>query len=96
MGGVSELAKKIGKSPSYVTKRIARLNLRDDIIQSIEDLRVPPSIADELHSIKDQAKQSELAFLITQRRLSLRRARELVDQVNQDEWVLEKRSYYED
>jgi ParB family transcriptional regulator, chromosome partitioning protein len=95
-GGVSKLAKKIGKSPSYVTKRIELLDLRDDVIQSVEDLRVLPSVADELHSIKDQAKQSELAYLITQRRLSLRRVRELIDRANQDDRVLENASYYKD
>jgi ParB family chromosome partitioning protein len=96
-GGVSELARKIGKSPSYVSKRITLLDLRDDVIQSVEDSRVPPSIADELHSIKDQAKQSELAYLIAQRRLSLRRVRQLIDQANQDDCVpLHNASYYKD
>lgn len=95
-GGVSELARKIGKSASYVTKRIALLDLRHDIIQSVEDSRIRPSIADELHSIKDQVKQSELAYLIAQRRLSLRRVRELIDHVNQDDCVPLNASYYKD
>jgi ParB family chromosome partitioning protein len=95
-GGVSELARKIGKSPSYVTKRVALLNLRQDVIQSVEDSTVPPSIADELHSIKDQTKQSELAYLIAHRRLSLRRVRQLIDQANQDDCVFTSTSYYKD
>jgi len=78
-GGVSELAKKIGKSVSYVTKRVELLNLPHEVIQSVANARVPPSIAEELHVIKNQTKQSELADLIARRHLSFRRVRELVD-----------------
>jgi ParB family chromosome partitioning protein len=96
-GGVSELAKKIGKSPSYVTKRINLLDLPHEIMQSVADSSVCPSIAEELHTVKDQAKQSELAHMIAQRHLSLRRARKLIDQANQNEHVFESAaSCYQD
>jgi ParB family chromosome partitioning protein len=88
-GGVSELAKKIGKSPSYVTKRIELLDLPEEVIRSIEDSNVRPSVAEELRAIKDPAKQSELAHLIAQRHLSLRRLRELIDQANQNDYGCE-------
>jgi ParB family chromosome partitioning protein len=78
-GGASELARKIGKSPSFVTKRIALLDLPEDVIQSVSDSIVRPSIADELHTIRDHARQSELAYLIAQRHLSLRNVRELIN-----------------
>ena len=95
-GGVSELARKIGKSPSYVTKRINLLDLPHEIMQSVADSSVCPSIAEELHTVKDQAKQSELAHMIAQRHLSLRRARKLIDQANQNEYVLETAFHYQD
>jgi len=96
-GSVSELARKIGKSASYVTKRIALLNLPDEVIQSVADSRVRPSVAEELHAVKDQAKQSELAHLISQRHLSLRMVRELVDQANQnDDYDCENACYCQD
>src|SRR5215216_860546 len=57
-GGVSELAKKIGKSPSYVTKRIELLDLPKEVIKSVADSMVCPSIAEELHTVKDQGRQS--------------------------------------
>jgi ParB family chromosome partitioning protein len=88
-GGVSELAKKIGKSPSYVTKRIELLDLPSEVIQSVVDSTVRPSIAEELYAIKDPAKQSELAHLIAQRHLSLRRVRELIDRANQNDYDCE-------
>jgi ParB family transcriptional regulator, chromosome partitioning protein len=96
-GGVSELAKKIGKSPSYVTKRIELLDLPQEVIQSVVDSNVRPSIAEELRAIKNPAKQSELAHLIAQRHLSLRRVRELIDQANQnDDGDYEIASCYQD
>ncbi len=95
-GGVSELARKIGKSPSYVTKRIELLDLPHEIIQSIADSAVRPSVAQELHAIKDEVKQSELARLIAHRHLSLRKVRELVDQANQDGYGSDIEPYYED
>jgi ParB family chromosome partitioning protein len=95
-GGVSELARKIGKSPSYVTKRIGLLDLPQEVIESVAGSIVCPSIAEELHTIKDQARQSDLARLIAQRRLSLRKVRELIDQTNQDDHGCENASSYQD
>jgi ParB family transcriptional regulator, chromosome partitioning protein len=95
-GGVSELAKKIGKSPSYVTKRIELLDLPSEVIQCVVDSSVRPSIAEELYGIKDPAKQSELAHLIAQRHLSLRRVRELIDRANQSDYDCEISSRYQD
>jgi ParB family chromosome partitioning protein len=77
-GGVSELAKKIGKSPSYITKKIKLLNLPGDIINSVAEMSLNPSVAEELCSLKDHPRQSELADLIIRRHLSMRKARELV------------------
>jgi ParB family transcriptional regulator, chromosome partitioning protein len=74
-GGVSELARKIGKSPSYITKRINLLELPADIMDSIINQSLNTSLAEELCSIKDQSHQSELGSLIIKRHLSLRKAR---------------------
>jgi ParB family transcriptional regulator, chromosome partitioning protein len=96
-GGVSELARKIGKSPSYVSKRINLLDLSQEVIKSIADSVVCPSIAEELSTIKDQARQSELARLVAQRHLSLRKVRELIDQqTNQDDQGSKNEYRYQD
>jgi ParB family transcriptional regulator, chromosome partitioning protein len=84
-GGISELAQKIGKSPSYITKKIKLLDMPPDIIKSLTNMSLDPSIAEELCSVKDPAKQSELAALITRRHLSLRKTRELVSRHKDDE-----------
>jgi ParB family chromosome partitioning protein len=79
-GGVSELARKIGKSPSYITKKIKLLNLPENILNSITETSLNASVAEELSLVKDQSKQSELAALIVKRHLSLRKARQLMNQ----------------
>lgn len=82
-GGVSELAKKMAKSPSYITKRIRLLDLPQDVISSLSGMSLNASVAEELCSVRDASKQSQLADLIIRRHLSLRKARELVSDYRQ-------------
>jgi ParB family transcriptional regulator, chromosome partitioning protein len=89
-GGVSDLSLKIGKSISYITKRIKMLNLPSDILESIINHTIDPSIAEELLSIKGKDKQSMLAGLIANRRLSMRMTRKLIKEL--DERDLDRRS----
>jgi ParB family transcriptional regulator, chromosome partitioning protein len=76
-GGISDLARRLGKSTSYISKRINLLNLPSEVISSIIDSRIDSSTAEELLYIKDKNKRSELAELISSRNLSLRKAREV-------------------
>lgn len=89
-GGVSDLSKKIGKSPAYVTKRIKLLSLPLDIIERIENSAITASVAEELFSVNDKSTQSELARLISARHLSFRHARALISQndLNSDNQML--------
>jgi ParB family transcriptional regulator, chromosome partitioning protein len=82
-GGVTDLASRIGKSLSYITKRIKLLNLPSDVLESIMNRRLDPSLAEELLSVKDGNKQSVLANLIADRRLSLRMTRKLLKDVEE-------------
>jgi len=84
-GGVTDLASRIGKSLSYITKRIKLLNLPSDVLESIINHRLDTSVAEELLSIKDGKKQSVLANLIADRRLSLRMTRKLLKDVDEKE-----------
>jgi ParB family chromosome partitioning protein len=77
-GGVSELASRIGKSPSYVTRRVRLLNLHPDIIESIANTEIDTSIAQELSYVQDKSMQPKLAGLVTGRGLSYRETRELL------------------
>jgi ParB family transcriptional regulator, chromosome partitioning protein len=91
-GGVTDLASRIGKSLSYITKRIKLLNLPSDVLESIMTRRLDPSLAEELLSIKDGNKQSLLANLIADRRLSLRMTRKLLKDVDEKDRDLD--SFY--
>ncbi len=84
-GGVSDLASRIGKSLSYITKRIKLLNLPPDVLESVMNRRLDTSIAEELFSIKDENKQSKIASLIADRRLSLRMTRKLLKNVDDED-----------
>jgi ParB family chromosome partitioning protein len=77
-GSVSELASKIGKSSSYITKRMALLDLPSAVQECIKNSSLKPSTAEEISTIKDPEKQSKLADLIVKRHLTTMKARKLV------------------
>ena len=83
-GGTTQLAMKLGKSASYVTKRIALLDLPSDVITSISNSILSTSVGEELCSVKDNAKQSELAKLIATRHLSIRKIREILEESGEE------------
>jgi ParB family transcriptional regulator, chromosome partitioning protein len=64
-GGATELSKKIGKSISYVTRRMRLLELPPDVIASITSSEITTSAAEELLTVKDKDKQSEVSKIIT-------------------------------
>jgi ParB family transcriptional regulator, chromosome partitioning protein len=76
-GGISELASMIGKSTSYVDRRIRLLGLAPDILVLISKGKISPSAADELLPIQDKQQQGVLAHLVEVNRLSTRRLRML-------------------
>jgi len=78
-GGASELSKKIGKSVSYITKKIRLLDLPPDVIDSIISSAINTSTAEELLLIKDKPKQSELARLVSNKNLSMRETRNMLN-----------------
>jgi ParB family chromosome partitioning protein len=77
-GGISELAKSIGRSISYVDKRLALLDLPLDIVEKLQQAEINASVAEELISIRDLDAQHELAKIATEQKLSSRRVRNLV------------------
>ncbi|MGN6560620.1 MAG: ParB/RepB/Spo0J family partition protein, partial [Candidatus Nitrosocosmicus sp.] len=87
-GSVSELSAKIGKSPSYITKRMALLELPSDVQSHIKNSELKPSTAEEISTIKDPEKQSQLANLIVKRHLTTMKARQLVKE-DQDPYYCE-------
>ena len=93
-GGVSELARKIGKSPSYVSRRISLLKLPKEIQEQLLRQRKNASIAQELFSLDAQGKK-RLTNLIVDQNLTRDSVREIISKLNytaKDEEPLQ--SYY--
>ena len=83
-GGISELASRVGKSPSYITKRIRLLSLHSDILDSITNSVIHTSTAEELSYVKDKSKQQKLASLISEGRLSIKETRGLLKNIDKE------------
>jgi len=77
-GGISDLAAKIGKSISYVDKRLKLLELPREIIESICNSTLSPSVAEELSFIDDVHTQKALAKIAIKAKISSRQTRNLV------------------
>lgn len=84
-GSVTELSKKIGRSPSSIVRRIALLDLPDDVLEDIKGSKLSPSTAVELLPVKDANKQSHLARLIARRHLTTKNVRKIVKNAMMDE-----------
>jgi ParB family transcriptional regulator, chromosome partitioning protein len=81
-GGVSQLAAKLGKSVSYVTKRIMLLDLPKEVRKSIGESTLNPSVAQELIYLQSKEDKSKLAKLIINRRLTTSNVRKMVREMN--------------
>jgi ParB family chromosome partitioning protein len=77
-GGISDLAAKIGKSISYVDKRLRLLDLPKEVIESISSMKITASVAEELINTSDLDKQSEIARIVCKEGLSSRKTRKLI------------------
>ena len=75
-GGVSDLAKKIGKSEEYVSHRIQLLKLPEEIKNKIASQLLNVSKAIEISAIPIE-KQSQIVGEIIENNLSVKRIREL-------------------
>lgn len=77
-GGITDLAKRIFKSVSYVDRRIQLVDLPDNLKKDVIDGKLKPSIANELLTVKDGNTKSSLTELIRNRSHSLREFRRIV------------------
>jgi ParB family transcriptional regulator, chromosome partitioning protein len=80
-GGVSELARKIGKSPSYVSRRISLLKLPKEIQEQLLRQRKNASIAQELFSL-DTPDKERLTNLIVDQNLTRENVRAIISKLN--------------
>jgi ParB family transcriptional regulator, chromosome partitioning protein len=76
-GGETELARRIGKSQEYVSKRIGLLSLPQRVQDEIMRRRIAPSVAQELTMLNDDDAE-EIAEEIGSEGLSLREVRRII------------------
>lgn len=76
-GGETELARRIGKSQEYVSRRIGLLSLPQRVQNQIMRRRIAPSVAQELTLLNDEDAE-EMAEAIGAKGLSLREVRRIV------------------
>jgi|SRR5215212_399292 len=83
-GGVSELARKIGKSASYVSRRISLLRLPKEIQEQLLRQRKNASVAQELFALETKDKES-LTNLIVDQNLTRENVRAIISKLNYKE-----------
>lgn len=75
-GSETELARKIGKSQEYVSKRLSLLRLPNEIRQEVIRHRISSSAAEELVRLDDASNQKMLSDAIIEYKLPLKKVRE--------------------
>jgi ParB family transcriptional regulator, chromosome partitioning protein len=83
-GAISELARRIGKSPSYVSRRIALLELPESLQVELLKGHKSSSVAQELISLDEEYK-NEIARMIFQTRMSSNEVRKIVKKIKSGE-----------
>ena len=81
-GGISELAQKISKSPSYISRRIKLANLPQNILDLISQSSIDITTVEELLPVTDNHTKSMLTKLIRDENLSSREVRQLVKAID--------------
>jgi ParB family transcriptional regulator, chromosome partitioning protein len=76
-GGETELARKIGKSQEYISRRIGLLSLPQRVQDQIMRRRIAPSVAQELTLLNDDEAE-EMADQIGAKGLSMREVRRIL------------------
>ena len=76
-GGETELARKVGKSQEYVSRRIGLLSLPQRVQDQIMRRRITPSVAQELTLLNDEDAE-EMADQIGDQKLSMREVRRII------------------
>jgi ParB family transcriptional regulator, chromosome partitioning protein len=77
-GGITELAQKVCKSPSYICRRIKLVDLPKNILDLISQSAVKVTTVEELFPIADKHTQSRVIELIRDEHLSSRIVRKIV------------------
>ena len=84
-GQISELAYKIGKSHTYIHRRLKLLECSPDIIDALSQRKIEPSIAEEIVSISHQEVKTNLVTLALENKITCQQIRKIKDALNTTE-----------
>lgn len=76
-GDITELAKNIGKSRSYIYRRLKLLEFPSDIITAISNIKIDPSVIEELAAIKDETLKEKLSEEVLENNYSCMQIRQI-------------------
>jgi ParB family transcriptional regulator, chromosome partitioning protein len=93
-GGISELAQKVCKSPSYISRRIKLVDLPQKILDLISQSAVNITTIEELLPIGEKHTQSRLSELIRDEHLSSRMVRKIVKGIGSE--TVDKDTIFDD
>ncbi len=97
-GSSSELARRIGKSPSYVSRRIALLKLpekvRRELLRAAKLGVAQELLAANLNNDEDNFPNALAELVLNKKGLTTREMRRVVREANRDEKIAAPRSYY--
>jgi ParB family chromosome partitioning protein len=83
-GSEIELAKKIGKSPSYISRRLRLLTLPPEALNEILRRHNNPSLLEEILRIEDDTMRMNLVNMSPELKLSSKEVRRLREKLNSD------------
>ncbi|MCL4435252.1 MAG: ParB/RepB/Spo0J family partition protein [Thaumarchaeota archaeon] len=84
-GGVSDLARRIGKSQEYVSKRMRLLGLPQEILNDLVVGKIGSSVAEELLSLDNGVMCQELGQLASSNHLTLKEIRSLTKMIKEED-----------
>jgi ParB family chromosome partitioning protein len=82
---MTDLAKKIGKSPSYISNKIRLLKLSPEVMKSLQNEEISEGHARTLLGLESKSLQIHAMRMIVQRDLNVRQTEELVRRLKKSE-----------
>lgn len=76
-----ELAKMLGKSESYITKRIAFVKMNPDVIKAVLNKRITLNMAMYVNKLKNDADVTYMIYFLESNKLNDQELKEYVDQI---------------
>lgn len=90
-GAASELARKLSKSSSYVSKRMKLLELPKDVLQLLTESDISVTTGEELLSLKESDKQSKIAKMVLKYSIPSKSLRKMI---KEQEYLLDEQNTF--